>query len=56
MLRRTVGPNREKVTGDRKIERELYNELHNLYSSPNIIRVIKSGRTRWAGMWQAWQR
>jgi hypothetical protein len=30
--------------------RKLYNgELHNLYSSPNIVRVIKSKRMRWAG-------
>jgi hypothetical protein len=35
------------VTGD---WRKLHNdELHNLYSSPNIIRVIKSRRMRWAG-------
>jgi hypothetical protein len=36
-----------KVTGDwRKLHNE---ELHNLYSSPNIIRMIKSRRVRWAG-------
>jgi hypothetical protein len=35
------------VTGDwRKLHNE---ELHNMYSSPNIIRVIKSTRMRWAG-------
>jgi hypothetical protein len=28
---------------------ELHNELNDLYSSPNIVRVIKSGRMRWAG-------
>jgi hypothetical protein len=35
------------VTGDwRKLHNE---ELHNLYSSPNIIRMIKSSKMRWAG-------
>jgi hypothetical protein len=42
------------VTGDwRKLHNE---ELHNLYSSPNIIRMIKSRKMRWAGhvarMWE----
>jgi hypothetical protein len=47
MLRRTFGPRREEVTGDwRKLHNE---ELHNLYSSPDIIRMIKSRRMRWAG-------
>jgi hypothetical protein len=41
------GPRRDEVTGDwRKLHNE---ELHNLYSSPNIIRMIKSKRMRWAG-------
>jgi hypothetical protein len=31
-------------------------ELHNLYSSPDIIRQIKSRRMRWAGQWHAWER
>jgi hypothetical protein len=39
VLRRIFGPKREEVTGDwRKLHNE---ELHNLYSSPNIIRMIK---------------
>jgi hypothetical protein len=47
VLRRIFGPKRDEVTGDWK---QLYNEeLHNLYSSPNIIRMIKSRRMRWAG-------
>jgi hypothetical protein len=47
MLRRIFGPKRDGVTGG---WRKLYNEeLHNLYSSPNIIRIIKSRRMRWAG-------
>jgi hypothetical protein len=47
VLRRIFGPKRDGVTGD---WRKLHNgELHNLYSSPNIIRMIKSMRMRWAG-------
>jgi hypothetical protein len=47
LLRGTSGPKREEVAGD---WRRLHNEeLHNLYTSPNVIRVIKSGRMRWAG-------
>jgi hypothetical protein len=46
VLRRIFGPKRE---GDRSW-RELHNdELHSLYSSPNIVRVIKSRRIGWAG-------
>jgi hypothetical protein len=45
-LRRIFGPKRDEVTrGWRKWHNE---ELHNLYSSPNIIRMIKSRRMRWA--------
>jgi hypothetical protein len=40
VLRRIVGTKRDKVTGE---WRKLHNEvLHDLYSSPNIVRVIKS--------------
>jgi hypothetical protein len=40
-------PKRDEVTG---VWRKLHNEeLHNLYSSPSLIRVIKSSRMRWAG-------
>jgi hypothetical protein len=47
VLRRIFGPKRDEVTGYWK---KLHNEeLHNLYSSSNIIRVIKSRRMRWAG-------
>jgi reverse gyrase len=47
VLRRIFGPKRNDVTGDwRKLHNE---ELHNLYSSPDIIRMIKSRRTGWAG-------
>jgi hypothetical protein len=44
MLRRIFGPRKDEVTGDwRKLHNE---ELHNLYSSPNIIKMIKSKRMR----------
>jgi hypothetical protein len=47
VLRRIFGPKRDEVTGDRG---KLYNEeLHNLYSSPNIISMIKSRRVTWVG-------
>jgi len=47
VLRRIFGPKRDEVTGE---WRKLHNdELNNLYSSPNIVRVIKSRRMRWAG-------
>jgi hypothetical protein len=42
-----IGPKRDEVTGDcRKLQN---GELHNLYTSPDIIRQIKSRRMRWAG-------
>jgi hypothetical protein len=44
---RIFGPKRDGVTGGwRKLHTE---ELHNLYSSPSIIRIIKSRRMRWTG-------
>jgi hypothetical protein len=47
LLRRIFVPKRDEVTGE---WRKLHNEEHNyLYSSPNIIRVMKSRRMRWAG-------
>jgi hypothetical protein len=47
VLRRIFGPKRDEVTG---IWRKLRNEeLHNLYSSPNEIRLIESRRMTWAG-------
>jgi hypothetical protein len=46
-LRRIFGLKRDEVTAD---WRKLHNvELYNLYSSPNLIRMIKSRRLRWAG-------
>jgi hypothetical protein len=47
VLRRIFGPKRDAVTGGWiKLHNE---ELHNLYSSPSIIRIIMSRRMRWAG-------
>ena len=47
LLRRIFGPRREEVTAE---WRRLHNEeLNDLYSSPNNVRVIKSIRMRWAG-------
>jgi len=46
VLRRIFGPKRDEATGE---WRKLYNdELYDLYCSPNIVRVIKSRRMRWA--------
>jgi hypothetical protein len=47
VLRRAFGPKRDKVTGEwTKLHNE---ELSDLYSLPNIVRVVKSRRMRWAG-------
>jgi len=47
VLRRIFGPRRDEVTSEwRRLQTE---ELNDLYSSPNIVRVIKSRRMRWAG-------
>jgi hypothetical protein len=47
VLRRIFGPKEEEVVGG---WRRMHNEdLHNLYSSPNIITVIKTRRMRWTG-------
>jgi hypothetical protein len=47
VLRRILGPKRDEATGEwRTLHKE---ELNGLYSSPNIIGVMKSRRMRWAG-------
>jgi hypothetical protein len=47
VLRRIFDPKTDEVMGDwRKLHNE---EFHNWYSSPNIIRMIKSRKMRWAG-------
>jgi hypothetical protein len=46
VLRKTLGPKRDEIAGEwRRLNKE---ELHDLYPSPNFIRVIKSGRMKWA--------
>jgi hypothetical protein len=48
VLRRIFGPKRDEVTGE---WRKLHNEnVHDLYTTHNILRVIKSRKMRWAGM------
>jgi hypothetical protein len=48
VLRRVFGPKRDEVTEElRKLHHE---ELNDLYSLPNIVRVVKSRRMRWAGL------
>jgi hypothetical protein len=47
VLRKVFGPKRDEVTGEwRKLHNE---ELHDLYTFTNILRVVKSRRMRWAG-------
>jgi hypothetical protein len=46
VLRKIFGPKREEDGSWRKLHND---ELHSLYSSPNIVRMIKSRRMRWAG-------
>jgi hypothetical protein len=47
VLRSIFGPKRDEVTGEwRKLHNE---ELRDLYSSPSIIRIIKSRKMRWVG-------
>jgi hypothetical protein len=46
VLRKIFGPKREEDGSWRKLHND---ELHSLYTSPNIIRVVKSRRMRWAG-------
>jgi hypothetical protein len=54
VLRRVFGPKRDEVTGEwRKLHNE---ELNDLYSLASNVRVVKSRRMRWQGMWRVWGR
>jgi hypothetical protein len=54
VLGKIFGPKRVEVTGDwRNLHSE---ELHDLYSIPSIIQVMKLRRTRWHGVWHIWGR
>jgi hypothetical protein len=46
VLRRIFRPKREELAGGWR--KPPYEEVHNLYASPNVVRVIKSRRMRWA--------
>jgi hypothetical protein len=47
VLRRILGPKRDEMTGEwRKLHNE---EIHDLYASPSIIRIMKVRMMRWAG-------
>jgi hypothetical protein len=46
VLRKIFGPKREEDGSWRKLHND---DLHGLYSSPNVVRVITSRRMRWAG-------
>ena len=53
MLRRIFVLKKDELRGEwRRLRNE---ELHVLYPSPNIIRVIKSRGMRWQSMWQVWE-
>jgi hypothetical protein len=52
VLRRIFGPKRDEVMGE---WRKLHNRMF-FYSSPSIIRIIKSTRMRWVGMYHKWGR
>ena len=54
VLRKVFVPKRDEVTGEwRKLHNE---ELSDLYSLPNSVRVVKSRRMRWAGHGRVWGR
>jgi hypothetical protein len=52
LLRRIFGPKRDEVTGGWRKQHD--EELHNSYSSPNIIRMMKTRRMSWIGHVAEW--
>jgi hypothetical protein len=53
VMRKMFGPKRDEEAGE---EKNAYKDFYDLYTSPNIIRMIKSRKIVWAVMWHVWGR